>query len=621
MKIVFLFLFFALWCNAQEFIEKYIVDITVHQNGTLDIRENITYNFGKNRKHGIYRDIPLKAVKYLDGFPMDIGLNSFHVYMDDNIVDFTESKVLADSGPNIRLKIGDPHKYISGIHDYTIDYNVAYGISANADSNLDSVRWNAIGTGWNIPIAQATINLYLPKSLSKNNIKFSTYSGKYGSTTTKAAYKWIDRNKIEIQIKNLAPHEGLTFEAAFALGTLEQSSALGFSENIQLWLKKFWHWLLFGIIWLYIHSYWKRHGQNAPVRAIAVQYEPPEDMNILRAGIIYDQFADDKDFSSAIVELAQSGYIRIKDDGDSLKIQNLHKDTTSLCSNQKYLLNNILFFLNSETCRFHKETYDAALAARVKDGFSLINKNLYEWVYKEKYMEKNPQQARRNFLWGIVPVNILFFIIGLFASMDFIVFSEGILIFAIVALTHFAIGLYMTFFKKARNYVEKIVGIIFFAWPPIASITFLPFNQLSLFLFSFLSSFPFLVLISYLYYKNMGAYTQKGALYYAKLEGFKEFIKRVKAEEIKKRLEYDPEFLDKVLPYAMFFGYSNKWIGLYEQIGKTIPVWYDGNHLDSIDNISSTINSATTPPSSSGGMSGGGGSSGGGSGGGGGGSW
>lgn len=65
MKKLFLFLslFSLLLIKPQvsfaETIHSFDVNINAHQNGAMDVSENINYDFGDLDKHGIYRDIPL----------------------------------------------------------------------------------------------------------------------------------------------------------------------------------------------------------------------------------------------------------------------------------------------------------------------------------------------------------------------------------------------------------------------------------------------------------------------------------------------------------------------------------------------------------------------------------
>ncbi len=618
MKTLFLILLFTaqfLWANGQEQIDNYHVDVQINQDGSLNIKEEIAYNFSSLEKHGIYRDIPHTIKTDFNDFPVDIGLDNFTVTMDGNFVKVEQSKINGDSGSNIRLQIGDANGYVTGIHTYTIAYTVAHGVLKKG--NDDAVRWNAIGTGWDIPIKSATVVVHLPNSLFQNSVNITTFSGSYGITTSNAFLKWINHKTLQSTIINLAPHEGLTVEVAFALGSLEQSGELTPQKELGLWLQKFWHWLFLGGFWFYIHRYWIKFGKNAPIQAIAVQYEAPKDMDILQAGLIYDQYADNKEFSPAIVELAQLGYLNIIDSEETLKLEKIEKDTNSLSFTQKYLIHT-LFFKTNKTYEFSNKSIQKANA--LNDGFTKINEKLYAWSKKEGYLKQNPNEARRAFFWRIMPLTTLFMVIGFVMGASIlgweVMFMIGFFSIFIV------VGLGVAIFTE--GIFPVVFGILFLIIPVIMLLTIFPSNQLTLLGYTFLSTLPILGVLSYFYYKNMGAYTEKGALTYAHLEGYKIFIKRVKADEIERRLEREPNFLDKTLPYAILFGYTKKWVNLYQELHLATPIWYQGNNINHLNNLTNTIHSATTLPnsaSSSGGYSGGGSSSGGGGGGGGGDSW
>ena len=120
-----------------------------------------------------------------------------------------------------------------------------------------------------------------------------------------------------------------------------------------------------------------------------------------------------------------------------------------------------------------------------------------------------------------------------------------------------------------------------------------------------------------------------------RLLGFKEFIETAEKPRLEQLQADDPQYFYKVLPYAMVFGFSDKWENLFKEIKVDKPEWYDsatplmGAALthNMMHNFSSTVSSAITTISHSssggggGGFSGGGGFAGGGGGGGGGGSW
>ncbi|MGC9352120.1 MAG: DUF2207 domain-containing protein, partial [Sulfurovum sp.] len=137
---------------SAERIDNYHVDIVVEQSGELSITETIDYHFENISKHGIFRDIPyqIKAASVTK----DIGLYQFSVQIDGGYVAWEQSTQHSKrAGELIRLKIGSPSTYVKGKHTYTISYKVKMGVvPAAQNEHQDAIRWNLIGTGWQIPI-------------------------------------------------------------------------------------------------------------------------------------------------------------------------------------------------------------------------------------------------------------------------------------------------------------------------------------------------------------------------------------------------------------------------------------------------------------------------------------
>ncbi len=80
----------------------------------------------------------------------------------------------------------------------------------------------------------------------------------------------------------------------------------------------------------------------------------------------------------------------------------------------------------------------------------------------------------------------------------------------------------------------------------------------------------------------------------------------LKQDEIKRRLESDPLYLEKMLPYAVLFGETKHWLTFFTALKVSHPLWYHGNPSN-MQHFSSSMNSASTPPSSGGSGSSGGG--------------
>lgn len=128
--------------------------------------------------------------------------------------------------------------------------------------------------------------------------------------------------------------------------------------------------------------------------------------------------------------------------------------------------------------------------------------------------------------------------------------------------------------------------------------------------------------------------TKKGSDLFYQLLGFKEFIQSVEKDRLETFLKQDPNYFDKVLPFAIVFNVADQWKDKLKGLDVPPPRWYNGYYpnnafttyafMNSLDRSLNTMSSNfySSPPSSSGSSFGGGsGFSGGGFGGGGGSSW
>ncbi len=609
MKKLLLFLLFVASLYAET-ISEYHVKITVFQSGSLEIEEAIRYDFGETQRHGIYRDIPYTV--QTDFLPKDIGLDNFTVLMDGNKVPWQKTTTSSDAGDMIRIKIGDPNKTISGTHLYQIRYSVEKGVFFR-DEQHDTIRWNAIGTGWRVPIQKATVDIFLPPSLSKNNTQIRTFTGRYGSTLTKAQFHWIDTQHLQVTAKNLAPHEGLTVEVAYPVGLLEQSGKENSITSKSDYMIGLLPWSLMGGFLFYLYRFYRQHTSPLRNTSIAPMYRPPKEIDVLQAGLLLDKVADTTDFAAAVIELAQKGYLDILKNDKLTVLQRTQKDPKTLTEDEKYLLEHILF---PEDDIFLLDSHDTNKAEAIKEGFETINKMLYTWSVKAGYMQENPQKARKTFLiksamYGVPLLALAFFISVKTLGSTTTVLMGGISIFVVA-------GLWIAL--SAKGIMNKIFGAVFAGIPFFSTLPMLMQENWKSIFFTPLPLLVAGIIFIFLIYKKIGSYTPKGAKAYLHLKGLEEFIKRVKEDEIKRRVAEDPLFLDKLLPYAILFGLTKHWLSFYE-IFKTAPAWYDGP-IDNLYIVHRDLHSISTlSATNTGGSSGGGGFSGGGGGGGGGGSW
>jgi uncharacterized membrane protein len=580
-KLIILFIF-IISLFAEE-IDKYDVYLNVSQNGDLKVSEVITYNFGKVKKHGIFRFIPI-----LRGKPENIS-----VTMDKHKANL----VTATKDNKLIIRIGDANKFITGVHTYKINYTMDKVVREYNDK-LNTIRFNAVGTEWEIPIKVAKIYLKLPAILQNATIK--TFSGVYGSTMTTAKVKKIDELNYLITLNNLPPKNGLTVGIYFDKNLIK---AYKKPEVNNLWV-----WFFIVIFSMGSYFYYQKHIVH--LGPISVQYYPPKNFDILQSGVLIDEEFNDKDITAGILELAIKGYLKIKKEENKIILEKRESDKklTPFLKD----LNNILFVKDDY---FILGEEDLMAAKVMRHNIATLKDKLFNWAIKNGYFSKTPSFAK-----------FKFFITNLLVALPFIIFAGyqtlsvdenviGVSVFLIFDMVFILIALFLI---KAK--VMKILFMIV----PVIQLVGLSTEILEILKYPF--PLILLVLIPIIYFSlKVDVYTAKGAKILQYLLGFKDFIQKVEANKIKLFLEKDAEYLDKVLPYAVLFGISEHWLKLYSELNKEIE-WYEGDtsyfyglYDDLYGSFETTKNYTQSESSSS--DFGGSDSSGGGSGGGGGGSW
>ncbi len=130
--VVFLLIFsplLTLDLSASEQINSFDVDVYIPNNGVVRIEENIEYQFPDEVRRGIIRKIPYKY---------KLGQNNYNLRIEVlNVTDFDGNSYkynVKKKNGYVEIKIGDPDKFVTGVHGYNIEYFVKTAIRAFADS-------------------------------------------------------------------------------------------------------------------------------------------------------------------------------------------------------------------------------------------------------------------------------------------------------------------------------------------------------------------------------------------------------------------------------------------------------------------------------------------------------
>jgi uncharacterized membrane protein YgcG len=574
--------------GAEE-ISREGVRLDIARNGTLHVVETIDYDFGPVPHHGIIRAITDRQ-HYDKRDDRRFPISNVRVDGSEGTpVQFTEST----KGALHTVKVGDPHRTVTGLHRYVISYDVAGAMTRYRDH--DELYWNAIGSQWSVTRSNVTVTVHAPAPITRATC-FSGVSGSQLGCDNSS----VDGREARFSDATAFPNEELTVVVGLPRGTIvpppvpileerwsfdrafsRTPSTLGIAGGLFALLLV----AVGALLWRvgrdrrYIGSavdvaFGSPEGKDQRVglfedRDSPVEFTPPDGLRPGVVGTLIDERANPLDVTATIVDLAVRGYLKIdeipkegwfgKPDWRLTKL----KDSTDLLEYERVLFD-ALFAGRVDEVKLSE------LRRTFADDLHNVQHKLYEDVVARGWFVGRPDYVRA--AWTAAGIVLL--VVGIALTVLAAVFTHGALVPVPVAIA----GLVLT------------VGA-----------------------------------------RSMPRRTAKGTGTLRRVLGFRTFIDQ--SEKDRARFAEEQHLFSEYLPYAIVFGCVHQWAKTFEGLADQPPdtsTWYTGSHAftalafaDAIDGF--TVTTAGTisaaAPSSSGGSGFSGGFSGGGGGGGGGGSW
>lgn len=641
---------FANTAFAEEKITNFDTIITVEKSGIINVTEKITYDFGTEERHGIFRDIPTGGIYTIEHAPRgNIGIDVLSV-TNENGQEYRYT--VSYDGDIQNIKIGNPDINITGVHTYIINYVAKNTLGYFTD--YDEVYWNATGNEWKIPIEHSTATVILPDSTVPSIDKVKCFTGFKGETRTCTNITGEDSNVITFTQDTLQAGQGLTIAVGFKKGLVPGYFFVPkwYNHSINYYLIAlgvFILGLLFllnKIFFIYLPEIHKRK------KSIITEFEPPLGMTPSEVGFIYNRNYGQRYRSLAgdVLYLATQGYITIE---NTITKKNFLKVIMSLRGTifffvavgvvsffadeyiiilffggffflaflldlifSKNYIKNMLSSISSSFTRTSKDIHgakthlDTLYQIITKEGESKTTEQLIKeepYYLFEDYFNKAESSVIKDLSYVDINKKFTFssFINAMFEAFESILkLFVGFILFSILILVIMLVSQVVS-----RN---TGVGLITIFSP----------------IFVILGIFILFRIAKHIYKKNLSKMSDE----YYSVAGLYKYIDI--AEKARLMAEYSstdlPKIFSKLLPFAVALGLGDKWVTVFGGILTTNPDWYrstdnnfsSGAFTSSVSSLSSSMSGASVSgtPSSSGG-SGGGGSSGGGGGGGGGGSW
>ncbi|MFZ8832614.1 MAG: DUF2207 domain-containing protein [Candidatus Caldipriscus sp.] len=528
---------------AEHYIKSFESFIDVHKDGVMIVRERIVVDFGEEERHGIYRTIPY----YFQGRKLRFNLISVE---DDRGSSY---QVLEkEQNGKVYWSIGDPEVWVKGEKVYNITYKVKGAI--NYFKEHDEIYWNVNGTEWEMRIKEVSCVVNLPEGVDVSKVKYTFYTGKKGSREQNGK-AWVEGNKVFFKAGPFKPGENLTIIVGLPKGVLIEPS----------WISRNWG-LLFMIFLplislLYMLNKYFRYGRDPRIyRSIMVEYEPPDNLKPAEIGTLVDEYADDRDIVATIIDLAIRGYLKIKPLGNKDVEIEILREGDDLKGYEKRIFKAI------------KESAEDGKVLRLGEGAKYYIRSLLELVKDEVYgllaqmgyFQKNPDRVRMEYTF----LGTVIFFIALFTAW----FLQNYLIFAFILFLFFSINIITTFFALFIGAMMFTMIVDEYKDSSIISGVISVLNDPSI-------GVPLGLLLAGAIISFMGRYmprkTEKGVEMYKRVLGFKEFIKRVEEDRLKRMMEEDPTKIERIIPYAIVLGIENIWIEKIGNVLNYIPSWIE----------------------------------------------
>lgn len=594
-------------------IDRFVADIEIQRDGTLNITESIDVDFlALGDRHGIFRVIPVR-------YQWDADPKMLRVYdVDVRSVRDASGRSLTyetseGAGPNFSIRIGDADRIVTGKQAYRINYTVRGALNPQPDH--DELFWNVNGGEWDVPMRAvgATVRTAFDAFTA-----VTCYEGPRGSTKA-CQSSFSPRLAAFSATAPLPAGDQLTIVTALRKGAVTEpvpmlqrrDREIGEYFEVTPFTVGGALIAMLGGLGLVARLWWTAGRDEREHETIVAEYEPPEKIRPAQAGLLIDESADTKDVTATIVDLAVRGYLRItelpasgifglgekdwtltrtagKADPDALQpyertIYDGLFGRGALDAAQAVVVGLIKRFSarpgDAEDTRAEFETEPAdevklsALKKRFYTTLAKAQRELYGDSVDRKWFAGDPQHVRQIYgVLGVVAIVV-----------------AGVLVFGLGStLGAGLIGL----------------GLV------VAALAFLAVAS------------------------RMPRKTRTGAELHRRTLGFRHYMEI--AEKERQRFAERENIFSEYLPYAIVFGCVEKWANAFKDIDAAAATssWYTGSSLGafSANDLSSNLSSfssqvsstiASTPGGSggSGFSGGGGGGSGGGGGGGGGGSW
>jgi hypothetical protein len=329
--------------SASGGITSFRADVTVRENATLEVREEILVrNASSFYKHGFQRDLPISLTdrwdtRYVGTYQKDNGIRVkiLEVTEDGQRVNYEQGKRYGLA----QLFIGERNVALdSGEHRFVIRYTVDWALIL-VGTGRDTLYWNSVGSERTVPIAEAILAVHLPAAVPGENIEVEPRVGGLGLSFPRRPENTLERvddasGAIVYRATNMNPRQSLSLAVTWPSGYIRTPKFVFLRREGGVLIAPALLFLYYLIAWMWI-------GQERKPGVFVARYEPPEGISPAAARYIASGTTDGRSFAAVIAQLAVHGCMRVASENGKYRLSRLTSDRANeaaLAPEEKFIL-------------------------------------------------------------------------------------------------------------------------------------------------------------------------------------------------------------------------------------------------------------------------------------------
>ncbi|GAB3719294.1 DUF2207 domain-containing protein [Nocardiopsis oceani] len=188
-------------------IPEMAVEAQIHPDGTMDVQETVTYDFGPEPSPGLFRALPV----LLDSGPIrDTAMSVTDVAADSPTGADTTIERAERVEDEFLILIGDSSEEVTGEHTYVISYTVDGALEER--SFTTDLGWGFV-EGWGVPIEEVSIEVEAP-AIDEASCQLGTSVGgceevEHTDTTVSVQHERLSRN-MALSLLVAMPNDSVT---------------------------------------------------------------------------------------------------------------------------------------------------------------------------------------------------------------------------------------------------------------------------------------------------------------------------------------------------------------------------------------------------------------------------